>query len=159
MGLFDRFRKKQTRERLAAISKGGEKAQQPETSARPEVKQKQGKTVAEKKDEPKKLQKPQATANTPSTAHAVLLHPLITEKSTAQHSRGQYAFAVRIDANKHEIQQAIGELYGVTAQSVNIQRYDGTWVTFGRHLGRTKRWKKAIVTLKEGESITITEAA
>lgn len=154
MGLFDRFRKKQTRERLAAISKGGEKAQAP-TSSAPKQEKEQPRIPAK---DGEKEQPARAAVDLPSTAHAVLLHPLITEKSTMQHSKGQYAFAVRTDANKQEVRDAVAEVYGVTAQSVNIQRYDGTWVTFGRHLGRTKHWKKAIVTLKEGETITMTEA-
>lgn len=156
MGLFDRFRKKQTSERLAARSKAGEKAQ-PSAPASQASQKKQEHPHA-KVNAATTPSSARPIGSVPATAHAVLLYPLVTEKSTLQHSRGQYAFAVRTDANKHEIQQAIAEVYGVTAQSVNVQRYDGTWVTFGRHLGKTKRWKKAIVTLKEGESITITEA-
>ncbi len=89
------------------------------------------------------------------TAHRILVHPLISEKATIAHSENKYIFEVANKANKIEVKKAIEEVYGVVPEAVNMINQVGKSVRSGR--GRTKNFKKAIVTLKKGDSITIYE--
>jgi len=90
-------------------------------------------------------------------AFRVLVKPLITEKATELSAHNQYAFVISQAANKIEVAKAIQAVYGVKALSVNIIAMKGKAVTRGRIQGKRKDWKKAIVTLKKGESIKIYE--
>ncbi|MDD5342256.1 MAG: 50S ribosomal protein L23 [Patescibacteria group bacterium] len=85
----------------------------------------------------------------------LLLSPVVTEKATSLGQYGKYVFAVPTSANRIEIAKAVQIIYGVTPIKVNIINTSGKDVRYGRTDGRTKDWKKAIVTLKEGESINI----
>ncbi|MCF8259553.1 MAG: 50S ribosomal protein L23 [Melioribacteraceae bacterium] len=91
----------------------------------------------------------------------VLIRPLITEKITGISESGlnQFGFVVDYDANKIEIAKAIKSKFGVEVDSVNTMRYKGKvksqFTRKGRTVGRTSRFKKAIVTLKEGQSIDL----
>ncbi len=89
------------------------------------------------------------------TAHRILLRPIISEKATIAHSENKYIFEVALKANKIEVKKAIEEVYGLVPSAVNMINQDGKTVRSGR--GRTKNYKKAIVTLKKGDSITIYE--
>ena len=90
--------------------------------------------------------------------HRTIVRPLITEKSSAAwQARKEYAFVVHPDANKHEIRDALKQLFGVTATSVRTMQMRRHEVTRGRIRGTTARWKKAVVTLKEGESLPVFE--
>lgn len=90
-------------------------------------------------------------------AFRVLVKPLITEKATELSTHNQYAFIVSLNANKIEVAKSIQAVYGVKPLSVNIISMKGKAVTRGRIKGQRKDWKKAIVTLKKGESIKIYE--
>jgi large subunit ribosomal protein L23 len=88
----------------------------------------------------------------------ILIKPVITEKMTAigeKHNR--YGFIVDRDANKLQIKKAVEQMYGVTVEKVNTVNYIGKMKTrntkAGVVSGRTNRHKKAIVSLKEGETI------
>ena len=88
----------------------------------------------------------------------ILIKPIITEKMSAQAEKlNRYGFVVVKTANKLEIKTAIEALYGVKVDSVNTQQYVGKVktrnTTRGVAIGRVNRNKKAIVTLKEGETI------
>lgn len=88
----------------------------------------------------------------------VILKPVITEKMTAQGEKfNRYGFVVAKAANKVEIKSAVEKLYGVTVESVNTQNYVGKVktrnTTKGIAIGRVNQHKKAVVTLKAGESI------
>ena len=88
----------------------------------------------------------------------VLIRPLVTEKMTAiQDKLGKYGFIVDLNANKIEIKKAIEKAYGVNVTNVNTLRYDGKLKTrftkTGIIEGRTKSYKKSIVTLAAGETI------
>ncbi len=88
----------------------------------------------------------------------ILIKPLVTEKMTAiQDKLGKYGFIVDVDANKIEIKKAIEKAYGVNVTNVNTLRYDGKrktrYTKTGIIEGRTKSYKKAIVTLAAGETI------
>ncbi len=84
----------------------------------------------------------------------VLVAPVASEKAirVADQNR-QYVFKVRPDSNKTEIRQAIEQLFNVQVQSVNTLNVAGKTRRFGRGLGRRSDWKKAYVTLKEGQEI------
>ncbi len=88
----------------------------------------------------------------------ILVKPIITEKMTAQAEKlNRYGFVVAKEANKLEIKAAVEKMYGVKVDSVNTQQYVGKVktrnTTRGVAVGRVNRNKKAIVTLKDGETI------
>ncbi len=93
-----------------------------------------------------------------SRAHQVVLRPLLTEKGTRLKEEGnQYLFRVARTANKVEIKQAIEQLFKVTVLDVRTARVRGKVKRLGRFQGRRPDWKKAIATLKAGDSIELYE--
>ncbi|MHB8905009.1 MAG: 50S ribosomal protein L23 [Melioribacteraceae bacterium] len=92
---------------------------------------------------------------------SVLVRPLITEKMSgiSEKHAGKYGFMVAVDANKIEIAKALKAKFNVDVTSVNTIRYKGKAKTQltkkGRFTGRTPKFKKAIVTLKEGQTLDI----
>lgn len=90
---------------------------------------------------------------------AYIIRPLVTEKMTAvtEKQNNVFGFIVRPDANKIEIKKEVEEMYNVNVVSVNTLRYNGKaksrYTRAGVIKGRTNAFKKAIVTLKEGETI------
>jgi large subunit ribosomal protein L23 len=88
--------------------------------------------------------------------YSVLKRPLFTEKNDRLKEQfNKYAFEVDIRANKIEIRQAVEQIFGVTVLKVNTMRVHGKVKRRGRSVGRRPDWKKAIVTLKEGDTIPI----
>ena len=88
----------------------------------------------------------------------ILIKPIVTEKMTAQgEDFNRYGFVVAKDANKLQIKQAVEELYDVKVAEVNTMRYAGKrkqrYTKSGISVGRTSTYKKAVVTLAEGEVI------
>jgi len=87
----------------------------------------------------------------------VLKKPLVTEKISALNEKGKYGFIVEKTANKIEIKKAVEKMYGVKVESVSTLRYQGkdkSRYTKARVVaGRTASFKKAIVTLAQGEVI------
>jgi large subunit ribosomal protein L23 len=88
----------------------------------------------------------------------ILIKPIVTEKMTAQgEDFNRYGFVVAKDANKLQIKQAVEELYDVKVAEVNTMRYAGKrkqrYTKSGISVGRTASYKKAVVTLAEGEVI------
>ncbi len=93
-----------------------------------------------------------------SRAHQVVLKPLLTEKGTRLKEEGnQYLFRVARTANKVEIKRAIEQLFKVTVLEVRTARVRGKIKRLGRFEGRTPDWKKAVATLKEGDTIELYE--
>ena len=90
-------------------------------------------------------------------ARDIILKPLISEKAVTKMAEGKYAFKVRLDANKTQIKDAIEEIFGVTVTGVNTMRMQGKVRRQGKFIGRRSDWKKAIVQLKEGDSIKVFE--
>lgn len=90
-------------------------------------------------------------------AYGIISSPVATEKSELNMMNGKYTFMVKRGANKVEIARAIKELYGVSPVSVRVMNIKGKKVRFGRVYGTRKATRKAIVTLKEGDSISIAE--
>ncbi|OGH87662.1 MAG: 50S ribosomal protein L23 [Candidatus Magasanikbacteria bacterium RIFOXYC2_FULL_42_28] len=91
------------------------------------------------------------------TADRILIRPLVTEKGAIAQSQNKYGFVVERSATTDVIKRAIAEAYGVTPLKVNLINVSGKWVRFGQSFGRRGDYKKAIVTLPKGKSITIHE--
>ncbi|MEC8024302.1 MAG: 50S ribosomal protein L23 [Myxococcota bacterium] len=90
----------------------------------------------------------------------VLRRPLLTEKG--QHlrdSQDQYLFEVAMDANKIQIKSAVEKLFGVRVEKVNTLVMRGKVKRVGRFVGKRANWKKAVVTLREGDFIDLFEGA
>ena len=90
---------------------------------------------------------------------AVIIKPLVTEKMTAMTEKmpNRFGFIVRPDANKLEIKHEVEALYNVKVVDVNTMRYQGKskrrYTRSGLLTGRTNAYKKAVVTLREGDTI------
>lgn len=89
---------------------------------------------------------------------SIIVKPIVTEKMTAQGEQMQrYGFVVRKDANKIQIKNAVEDLYSVEVKDVNTMNYRGKnksrFTKRGFIAGRTSAFKKAIVTLAEGQTI------
>ena len=91
-------------------------------------------------------------------ARDILIKPIVTEKSTALMEEGKYTFQVPLNVTKIEIRQAVEQVFNVKVQAVNTMRYEGKMKRLGRTQGRRSDWKKAIVTLKPGETIELFES-
>ena len=92
------------------------------------------------------------------TAHSIIRRPLITEKMTGlQETQNKYAFAVDPQANKIQIARAVEELFAVSVLDVHTCAVSGKMKRLGRFAGKRPDWKKAIVRLKEGDSIELFE--
>jgi len=91
-------------------------------------------------------------------AREVILRPVVTERSTAMaDERGAYTFLVATDANKIEIRRAVQALFGVRVNDVRTMNCRGKVRRVGRSVGRKPAYKKAIVTLAEGQRIDVYE--
>ena len=92
------------------------------------------------------------------TRHETVVRPLITEKTSAAfQDRGEYTFEVHPDASKPQIRQAIEDLFGVKVTDVWTSNQRGKEKRMGKTVGRRPSWKKAIVKLREGDTIEIFE--
>ncbi|MFQ5445024.1 MAG: 50S ribosomal protein L23 [Nitrospinales bacterium] len=90
--------------------------------------------------------------------YQIIEKPLITEKSTVMlHEKNRVTFRVRKDANKVQIKRAVEKIFNVKVLGVNIVNVKGKYKRFGREIGLTKSWKKAILQLKEGDKIELFE--
>jgi large subunit ribosomal protein L23 len=89
----------------------------------------------------------------------VLLAPVVSEKSYELIAQRKYAFRVHPDAHKTQVRQAVEELFDVRVQGVNIVKVQPKPKRRGLVRGQKPGWKKAIVQLREGESIEIFEGA
>lgn len=89
----------------------------------------------------------------------IVIRPIITERGSDSMSIGRYTFEVFIGANKHQIKKAVEDLFKVHVEDVNTMLVKGKIRGFGRFVGRRKKWKKAIVSLREGDSIPLFEGA
>ena len=88
----------------------------------------------------------------------VLVRPLITEKSSAAwQDRKEYVFEVHPEATKGQIREALKQLFGVTATSVRTMQMRRKAMARGQSRGVSARWKKAVVTLRQGDSLAVFE--
>ena len=90
----------------------------------------------------------------------VLIRPVITEKSSGlQFDENKYTFQVVQHATKIEVRNAVEKMFDVEVKNVRTMNCMGKDRRVGRHVGRRPNWKKAIVTLAEGETIDMFEGA
>ncbi|MGN0967420.1 MAG: 50S ribosomal protein L23 [Candidatus Coprovivens sp.] len=85
----------------------------------------------------------------------IIIAPVITEKSAHQAEQNVYTFKVASNANKIEIKKAIEAAFGVKVEKVNTLNTKAKSKRVGRYTGKTKTYKKAFVTLKDGETIEL----
>ena len=92
-------------------------------------------------------------------ASQIILAPVMSEKSYAGTPEGKYTFKVHKDAHKTQIRQAVEELFGVNVENVNILKVQAKPKRRGMSIGKRPGWKKAIVQVREGQTIEIFEGA
>jgi large subunit ribosomal protein L23 len=90
------------------------------------------------------------------TCYDIVKTLIRTEKGTFLEPEGKYLFQVARKSNKIEIKKAIEEIYKVKVQDVNTSIVRGKLKRVRQELGSTSSWKKAVVTLKEGQKIEVT---
>jgi len=92
--------------------------------------------------------------------HGIIISPLVTEKSTIQREgQNQYSFKVDKRANKIEIKEAVERLFKIKVTEVRTTMIRGKVKRLGRRFGKRPDWKKAIVTVREGDRIDFFEGA
>ena len=90
--------------------------------------------------------------------YQIIKRPLLTEKSDhLRETANQYCFEVAVAANKLEVKEAVESLFEVKVNSVRLQNRNGKIKRMGRNSGKRADWKKAVVSLKEGEVIELFE--
>ena len=92
------------------------------------------------------------------TPHEIIVRPLITEKNTSLMELNKYSFEVLRDSSKPEIKKAVETIFNVNVTKVHTINVRGKLKRRGRESGYTREWKKAIVTLVEGDRIEIFES-
>ncbi len=92
-------------------------------------------------------------------AHDIIIRPVITEKSSRQMEHNQYTFEVHPNANKIQIRQAVQDVFKVKVEKVHTLKVRPKPKRMGAFLGKSRSWKKAIVTLVDGERIEFFEGA
>ena len=93
-----------------------------------------------------------------SSLHRTIVRPILTEQSSAAYQeRGEYTFRVASDATKTTIKSAIEQLFGVKVTGVWTSNQRGKARRVGQQIGRRPHWKKAVVKLKDGDTIDIFE--
>ena len=84
------------------------------------------------------------------TAHEIIIRPIVSERSFSGMEQNKYTFEVAKDANKYQIKDAVEEIFGVKTLTVKPKTKRVRYVA-----GKTRSWKKAIVTLAEGDTIEV----
>jgi large subunit ribosomal protein L23 len=93
-----------------------------------------------------------------TSLHRTIVRPIVTEQSSAAYQeRGEYTFRVASDATKTSIRAAIEQLFGVKVTGVWTSNQRGKARRVGQETGRWPHWKKAVVKLRDGDTIDIFE--
>lgn len=92
-------------------------------------------------------------------AHDIIIRPVITEKSSRLMEHNQYTFEVHPSANKIQIKEAIQDVFKVKVEKVHTLKVRPKPKRMGAFLGKSRSWKKAVVTLVDGERIEFFEGA
>jgi large subunit ribosomal protein L23 len=96
---------------------------------------------------------------TATTVHDILIRPVISEKSVAETERNNYTFAVARDANKFQIKAAVEAEFKVNVLDVRVMTVKPKQKRRGRRqMGTVPGWRKAVVTIAEGQKIELFEA-
>lgn len=119
--------------------------------------QKVSKTVVNEKKAEKKNNDKKADVPTVGDSYGVVIAPIVTEKSHSISQEDKYLFRVSSKANKKGIKRAIENMYKVDVEKVNVLTVSKKKRTIKYDRGYQKAYKKAIVTLKKGQSITAFE--
>lgn len=93
------------------------------------------------------------------SAFDIIVRPIITEKTSRQMELGQYTFEVLPKAGKVEIRKAVEEAFKVKVAKVHTVNVASKPKRMGAYIGRSRTWKKAIVSLAEGEKIDFFEGS
>lgn len=157
MGLLDRWKKKKEEEMLNKSEKKTDDVKVEKNEVEDEKTKKAKKVVNKTEQKGKDVVVKSRTVKYGEVAHTVLVRPLVTEKSAVMQSQNKYSFLVNRDANKQQVKNSIEELYGIMPIAVNVINVSGRHVRFGRGIGRRSDYRKAIVTLPKGKSISIHE--
>ena len=114
------------------------------------------KEAPKKKEEVKKevVSKGKSKNGAPFSS-SVLLNPHITEKASMLAEKGQYVFRVHTEATKGSVKKSVESIYGVNVKGVRLTTKPGRKVRAGRKMGFKSGMKKAVVHLKEGQTIDI----
>ena len=144
MGFLDKFTKARKKPELEKMK--------PQVKVEKEIKIKEEK-AQEKREEIKKVKKDLVNSN----AHRVLVHPLVSEKAAQAEANNVYTFVVNSKASKDAVRQAIKDVYGVVPDRVRMINVEGKIARHGRSLGRRGDWRKALVTLRKGQTISTHE--
>ncbi len=86
-------------------------------------------------------------------SYDIIFAPIITEKASSMEKTGKYVFKVDVRANKTQIKQAIEKAFNVEVESVNTMNIHPKNKRVGKYSGKTSKYKKAIVQLKNGQTI------
>ena len=90
--------------------------------------------------------------------YKIIEKPMVTEKGASMLATGNWVvFRVHTESNKIQIREAVQKIFDVKVLHVNTQVVQGKTKRFGKTMGKSKNWKKAMVQLKEGEKIEIFE--
>ena len=89
----------------------------------------------------------------------VLINPVITEKSSLLQESNKYVFKVHYKSNKYQIKKAVEDIFDVTVLGVNVVKVHGKNKVFNGKKILTPSWKKALITLKLGDTISLVEGA
>jgi len=92
-----------------------------------------------------------------TSARDIIIRPVVSEKTTETMAEGKYTFLVDPRADKTHIKQAVEEIFNVKVKKVNTIRQLGKMRRMGVFRGRQPGYKKAVVTLEEGQSIKVFE--
>jgi large subunit ribosomal protein L23 len=138
MGILDKMKGKKPAAAKKATSKKADKAEET-TAVATEAKAARGPLAREGAGE----------------SYRILVRPVMTEKTAMQLAQNQYTFVVAAKATKVDVARAISDLYGVKPTQVRIVNLEGKMVRFGRTMGREKNTKKAVVTLKKGDTLSL----
>lgn len=88
-------------------------------------------------------------------AHSVIIRPIVSERTYTLMEDNKYTFEVAKDANKYQIKDAVEELFNVKVTRVNTMSVKPKTKRVRYVAGKTRSWKKAVVTLREGDTIEI----
>lgn len=88
------------------------------------------------------------------TNYDIIFAPVITEKTVGMEAEGKYVFKVDVRANKTQVKQAIEKIFNVKVEKVNIMNTHPKDRRVGKYTGKSNRYKKAIVKLAEGSTIS-----
>jgi len=86
----------------------------------------------------------------------IIQAPWITEKGSSLAAQSKFLFRVHPKANKPQIKRAVEEIFNVKVMRVHTANFAGKWKRVRTEPGKTSDWKKAIVTLKQGQTIELT---